>query len=70
MKSAHGITGRDTTSCAPSGKVMFQSMFSSKPVFPEPVLHKYENAIVDYVVEGGVTLRAGATFISRSSLFH
>jgi hypothetical protein len=33
-------------------------MLNSKPVFPEPVLRKYENAIVDYVVEGGVTLRA------------
>jgi hypothetical protein len=32
-------------------------MFSSKPVFSEPVLHKYENVVVDYVVEGGVTLR-------------
>jgi len=26
-------------------------------VFSEPVLRKYENAVVDYVVEGGVTLR-------------
>jgi len=27
-------------------------------VFSEPVLRKYENVVVDYVVEGGVTLRA------------
>jgi hypothetical protein len=27
-------------------------------VFPEPVLRKYENVVVDYVVEGGITLRA------------
>jgi hypothetical protein len=27
-------------------------------MFPEPVLRKYENVIMDYVVEGGVTLRA------------
>ncbi|KAH8960164.1 hypothetical protein BDL97_06G117900 [Sphagnum fallax] len=38
MKSAHDITGSNTTSSAPSSK--------------------YENAVVDYVVEGGVTLRA------------
>ncbi|CAM6073819.1 unnamed protein product [Sphagnum tenellum] len=37
---------------------MFQSTLSSKPVYPKPVLHKYENAVVDYVVEGSVTLRA------------
>ncbi len=27
-------------------------------MYSKPVLRKYENAIVDYVVEGGVTLRA------------
>ncbi len=57
MKSAHDITGSDTASSAPSGNVMFQSTFNSKLVLPEPVMCKYENAIVDYVVEGGVTLR-------------
>ncbi|CAK9235625.1 unnamed protein product [Sphagnum troendelagicum] len=39
---------------------MFQLTLSSKPVFPEPVLRKYENAIMDYVVEGGVTLRVAS----------
>ncbi len=58
MKSVHGITGSDIASSAPSSKVMFQSTLSSKPVYPEHVLRKYENAVVDYVVEGGVTLRA------------
>jgi len=58
MKSAHGITGSDTASSAPSGKVMFQLTLSSKPVFLELILRKYENAVVDYVVKGGVTLRA------------
>jgi hypothetical protein len=37
---------------------MFQSTLSSKPMYLEPVLRKYENAVMDYVVEGGVTLRA------------
>jgi len=37
---------------------MFQLTLSTKPVFPEPVLRKYENAIMDYIVEGGITLRA------------
>jgi hypothetical protein len=37
---------------------MFQSTLSSKPVFSKPVLRKYKNAIVDYVVEGGVTVCA------------
>jgi hypothetical protein len=37
---------------------MFQSTLNSKPVYPEPVLRKYENVVVDYVVEGGVTLCA------------
>ncbi len=27
-------------------------------MFSEPVLRKYENAVVDYVIKGGVTLRA------------
>jgi hypothetical protein len=31
---------------------------NSKLVFPKPVLRKYENVVVDYVVEGGVTLHA------------
>jgi hypothetical protein len=41
-----------------SGNVMFQSTLNSKPVFPKPVLRKYKNVVMDYVVEGGVTLRA------------
>jgi hypothetical protein len=61
MKSAHNITSSDTASSALSGNVMFQSMLSNKPVFPEPILRKYENVIVDYVVEGGVTLRAAGS---------
>jgi hypothetical protein len=60
MKSAHDISGNDITSFAPSSKVMFESTLNSKPVYPEPVLHKYENVIVDYIVEGGVTLRAAS----------
>ncbi len=56
MKSAHNITGSDTASSAPSSKVMFQSTLSSKPVYLKPVLRKYENVVVDYIVEGGVTL--------------
>jgi hypothetical protein len=60
MKSAHGITCNDTALCAPFNKVMFQSTLSSKPVYSEPVLRKYENAVVDYVVEGGVTLRVAS----------
>jgi hypothetical protein len=56
MKSTHSIIGNDTASSAPSSNVMFQSIFNSKPVFSEPVLRKYENVVVDYVVEGGVTL--------------
>jgi len=63
MNSAHGITGSDIASSTLSGNVMFQSTLGnkpvfSKPVFSKPVLRKYENAIVDYVVKGGVTLRA------------
>ncbi len=58
MKSAHDITSSDTASSASSGNVMFQLTLNSKPVFPEPVLRKYKNVVVDYVVEGGVTLRA------------
>ncbi|CAK9876842.1 unnamed protein product [Sphagnum jensenii] len=42
----------------PSGNVMFQSTLNSKPKFLEPVPCKYENAVMDYIVEGGVTLRA------------
>ncbi|CAK9864476.1 unnamed protein product [Sphagnum jensenii] len=58
MKSAHDITGNDIASSAPFGNVMFQSTLSSKLVFLELVLCKYKNAIVDYVVQGGVTLHA------------
>jgi hypothetical protein len=58
MKSKHDITGSDIASFAPFGNVMFQSTLSSKLVFPKPILHKCENAVVDYIVEGGVTLRA------------
>jgi len=58
MKSAHGIIGNDIALSASSGKLIFQSTLSSKPVFSELVLRKYENVVVDYVVKGGVTLRA------------
>jgi len=58
MKSAHDITSSDIASSASFDKVMFQWTLRSKPVFSEPVLRKYENVVVDYVVEGGVTLRA------------
>jgi hypothetical protein len=58
MKSAHGITGSNTVMSASSGKLIFQSTLSSKPVFSEPLLRKYENVVVDYVIEGGVTLCA------------
>jgi hypothetical protein len=58
MKSVHNITGSDTASSASSGNVMFQSTLSNKPVFPKPVLRKYENVVVDYIVKAGVTLCA------------
>ncbi len=58
MKSAHNIIGNDTASSAASDNVMFQLTLRSKPVFPKPLLCKYENVVEDYVVEGGVTLRA------------
>jgi hypothetical protein len=58
MKSVHDIIGSDTALSASSDKVIFQSTLSNKPVFSEPVLCKYENVIMDYVVEGGITLRA------------
>jgi hypothetical protein len=58
MKSAHDITGNDTASSALSNNIMFQSTLNSELVFLKPVLRKYENVVVDYVVEGGVTLRA------------
>jgi hypothetical protein len=58
MKSAHDIIGSDTASSAPSGNVMFPSPLSSKPVFLKPILRHYENAVMDYVVESGITLRA------------
>jgi hypothetical protein len=59
MKSVHDITGNDTVSSALSGNVMFQLTLRSKPMFPKPVLHKYENVIVDYVVKGGILRVAG-----------
>ncbi|CAM6006993.1 unnamed protein product [Sphagnum balticum] len=56
MKSAHGITGSDTALSASSSNIMFQLTLRSKPVFSELVLRKYENAVLDYIVKGGVTL--------------
>ncbi|CAM6055907.1 unnamed protein product [Sphagnum tenellum] len=58
MKSAHGITGNHTASSASFDNVMFQSTHNNKPMFPKLVLCKYENVVVDYIVEGGITLRA------------
>jgi len=58
MKNTHGITDSDTASSALSGNVMFQLTLNNKPMFPKPVLRKYENVVMDYVVRGGVTLRA------------
>jgi hypothetical protein len=56
MKNAHGITGSDTASSAPSDNIMFESTLSSQRLFPKLILCKYENAVVEYVVECGVTL--------------
>ena len=61
MNTTHGITDNDTASSTPSVKVMVQATLSTKHVFPEPVLQKFENAIVDYVVECGVTMRAAGS---------
>jgi hypothetical protein len=59
MKSAHDITGSNTASSALFGNVMFQSKLSSK----------YENAVVDYVIEGGVTLRAAGDVRFKKFVF-
>ena len=61
LKTARGIAGSDTASSTPSrsGPEMVQSTLTkSRPVLQEAVRRKYENAVVDFVVGGGVTLRA------------
>jgi hypothetical protein len=52
----HGISGSGTASSGP-GTVLVQSTLG-KVVFPDGVQRKFENAIVYYVVGGGISLRA------------
>jgi hypothetical protein len=56
FRGKHGISGSGTASSG-QGTVLVQSTLG-KVVFPDGVLRKFENAIVDYVVGGGISLRA------------
>jgi hypothetical protein len=56
LRSKHGISGSGTASSG-QGNVLVRSTLG-KVVFPEGVQRKFENAIVDYVVSGGISLRA------------
>jgi hypothetical protein len=56
LRSKLGISGSGTASSG-QGTVLVQSTLG-KVVFPDGVLRKFENAIVDYVVGGGIVLRA------------
>ncbi|OAE23762.1 hypothetical protein AXG93_4776s1470 [Marchantia polymorpha subsp. ruderalis] len=59
----HGITDNDNDSFTSSGKLSVQATLSCvcKPRFSTLVLEGFENAVVDYVVQGGVTLRAAGS---------
>jgi hypothetical protein len=59
MRSAHSLTGG--ISERSSDGAMVQAVLKSKPKIPEATLLKYENAVVDYVVEGGTTLRGAGS---------
>ena len=60
LKTAHGISGSDTASSTPSRsgpEMVLSTLTKSRSVIQEAVRRKYEKAIVDFVVEGGVILR-------------
>jgi hypothetical protein len=56
LRSKHGISGSGTASSG-QGTVLGRSALG-KVVFPNCVLRKFENTIVDYVVGGGISMRA------------
>jgi hypothetical protein len=56
FRSKHGISGSGTASSG-QGKVLVRSTLG-EIVFPDGVQRKFENAIVDDVVGGGISLRA------------
>jgi hypothetical protein len=58
LRGKHGISGSGTASFG-QVTVLVQSKLG-KVVFPNGVLRKFENAIVDYVVGGGISLRAAS----------
>jgi hypothetical protein len=56
LRSKPGISGSGTASSG-QGTVLVQSTLG-EVVFPDGVQRKFENAIIDYVVGGGISLRA------------
>jgi hypothetical protein len=56
LRGKHGISGSGTASSG-QGTLLVQSTLG-KVGFPDGVLRKFENAIVDYVVGGGISLLA------------
>jgi hypothetical protein len=56
LRSKLGISGSGTASSG-HGTVLVQSALG-KVLFPDCVLRKFENTIVDYVVGGGISMRA------------
>jgi hypothetical protein len=53
----HSVKDSDNASTAPFGKLV-QTTLSVPPAFAPSQLRVFENAVVDYVIQGGVTLRA------------
>ncbi len=59
LSSKHSLSraGSDTASSAPGSDILVQTML--KPVsFPNHVIRKYENDVVDFVIGGDISLRA------------
>jgi hypothetical protein len=58
LSKQHGITNSNTGSSGKGSTMVQSSLDFARPVFSDVVLCKFETAVVDYVIGGGVSLRA------------
>jgi hypothetical protein len=66
LSKQHGITNSNMGSSG-KGSMVQSGLAFARPVFSDVVLRKFETAVVDYVIGGGVSLRALAAFASSVS---
>ncbi|BBN11529.1 hypothetical protein Mp_5g12710 [Marchantia polymorpha subsp. ruderalis] len=68
LQSAHGLKEDEVSCSQPSSKYLIQFTID-KPTFSEQMLRKYENAVVDYIIGGDVSLCASGSDRFKKMVF-